>query len=168
MPIYVAYILGVILAIAGTVAALILITPEKKRAGLNKFFQCVHDLLNFKEFLLEKILKVIYIFLTFYCIASGFFMLFSSYSSYRFRSAALSGLLLMILGPIAVRLFYELLILSIRCLKSIIQINAKMPNNTMQNTSSIPEKMVYCPYCGAYYDQNKGNCPNGCTEHLEK
>lgn len=135
MPVKVALIIGTIFAIIATVLIMILVTPESKRNTLNKFFQVLADIFNFKSLLIEKILKCLYILSTLFCLFTGFFMLFSGYSydfgfySTGFQSAALEGLLLMILGPIIVRIVYEGMMLTIIIVKNIIQINNKMPAN---------------------------------------
>lgn len=177
MPLIVAQIIGLVLAIAGTVLACIFILPEKKRASLNKFFQVVADIFNFKTLFIEKILKVLYVLSTLYCLIAGFFMLFSgvSYSaSYwggesSFHSYALYGLLTMILGPIVVRIVYELLMLAILMVQNIITINKKIPAPNEETPAAKTEepvpapKMLYCTQCGTQYDANKGGCPNGCN-----
>ena len=182
MPVYVAYIIGGILALAATILVCIFILPEKKRPSLNKFFRFVADIFNFKTLFIEKILKFLYIFATLYCIAAGFFMLFSgtytSSSSFwgdggsTFHSAALIGLLTMILGPISVRIVYELLMLTVILVQNVISINRKIPRPAeekpqapaaSQGEAPAP-KMVYCTHCGTQYDANKGGCPNGCQD----
>ena len=77
MPVLVAEIIGIVVAIAGTVLAFIFLLPEKKRTSLNKFFQVIADIFNFKILFIEKILKALYIFVTLFCVVCGFFMLFS-------------------------------------------------------------------------------------------
>ncbi len=135
MPVNVAIIIGTIFAIIATVLIMILVTPESKKNTLNKFFQVLADIFNFKSLLIEKILKCLYILSTLFCLFTGFFMLFSGYSydfgfySTGFHSVALEGILLMILGPILVRIVYEGMMLTIIIVKNVIQINGKMPSN---------------------------------------
>ena len=88
-----------------------------------------------------------------------------------FHSTALVGLLTMILGPISVRIFYELLMLIIIIAQNVISINKKIPGNAEakpQEPAASQEtpapKMVYCTHCGTQYDANKGGCPNGCQD----
>lgn len=127
MPPYVAYILAIITAIAGTVVAFILIVPDKKRDGLNKFFKILHDIFNFKQLLIEKILKALYIFSTIYVIVLGVFYLITVQPGYS-RSFYMGGygLLLIVLGPIVVRVVYEALMLGVLLVKNAIEINNKM------------------------------------------
>ena len=174
MGITTALILGLIIAIGCTIAACILIVPEKKRASLNKFWMVMHDIFNFKDLLLEKILKVLYVFSTLFCIAFGFFMLFSGYRSFwdgSFHSYALQGFLVMILGPIFTRISYEFLMMTILLVKNTMSINNKLSGKAVKKEEPVAvaaaaekaePKMVFCPACGTRYDANSGGCPNGC------
>ena len=67
------YILSAIFSIAATVLAFIFITPEAKRNTLNKFGKFLHDILNFKSLLIEKLLKGAYILSTAFVLFYGFF-----------------------------------------------------------------------------------------------
>ena len=69
-------IIATILAIIATVAAFILVVPESKREKLGRFGKFLHDAVNFKFLIVEKILQALYIFVTAYLILCGFFMLF--------------------------------------------------------------------------------------------
>ena len=84
---------------------------------------------------IEKILQFFYILATAYTIIGGFFTLFTfetrySYYSYSSRTEWVGywGFVMMILGPIAVRIAYEVLMLAIIAIKNIIQINNKLKN----------------------------------------
>ena len=178
MPVYVAVILGAIFALASTILAVIFITPESKRSTLNNFFKFVHDLFNFKFLIIEKILKFLYIFSTCYCIMVGFFMLFSveRFGSYYSQSYALPGLLVMVLGPVAVRIVYEGIMMFILLVKNVIQINNKLKSNTDGNpapdnpifANPVPEQPVepepaeparrFCTQCGAPYEEGQNVC----------
>lgn len=116
-------ILGIILAVAATVLAFIFIIPEKKYATLPKFFRIVADIFNFKNLMIETILRALYIFFTCYAIISGFFTLFSSF---------LGGLIVMVLAPIGIRFVFELLMMAILAVKNIISINQKLKNQNEQ------------------------------------
>lgn len=118
-------IIALLLAIAATVLAFIFIVPEKKRDKLGKFGKFLHDTCNFKYLIIEKILQALYIFATALTILIGFFMLFcSDWNGWMGGK----GILLMILGPIAVRLSYELVMLAVLAVKNIISINNKLRN----------------------------------------
>ena len=119
-------IIATILAIIATVAAFILVVPESKREKLGRFGKFLHDAVNFKFLIVEKILQALYIFFTALVIFIGFFMLFCSDWSGSWMGG--KGILIMILGPIAVRLSYELIMLAVLVVKNVIAINNKLRN----------------------------------------
>lgn len=173
-------ILAAILALCGVVALYILVLPERRRAGLPKFFQVVHDIFNFKHLLLEVILKFLYVFSTLFVILCGFFLLFGvSYGRYGYHEDTfLIGLAVMVLGPIVLRLIYEFLMMTILLVKNVIQINKKLGGTTSTTepassfdsfgSYSAPKApqapkapdYTFCSQCGTRYDRNQGHCPN--------
>lgn len=180
MTITAAAIIGGIFAIAGTVLSLIFITPEKKKAQLNKFLAFIHDLFNFKYLFLEKVLKTLYILSTLFCICFGFFALFSGvryggyYGPSRFHSFAGVGLLVMILGPIIVRITYEGIMLFILLVKNTIQINNKLKDSSSDSdpfeaaapAPAAEPSYAFCPKCGTRYEQGLDKCPS-CGNELK-
>lgn len=138
-------IIALLLAIAATVLAFIFIVPEKKRDKLGKFGKFLHDTCNFKYLIIEKILQALYIFFTAMVILIGFFMLFcSDWNGWMGGK----GILLMILGPIAVRLSYELIMLAVLAVKNIISINNKLRN---QN-EGVARKDIFDPNMSSLRD----------------
>lgn len=127
MPVGVAVVLGVLVAVAATVLAYIFVLPDSRRASLPKFFRLVADFFNFKYLVLEKVLKALYIFNTLACIGIGFCMLFSviRYGWYGPVYIGYWGLIVMILGPVLVRLIYEGMMLIILLVKNTIELNQK-------------------------------------------
>lgn len=142
-------VVGALGAIALTVLTLVFIIPEKKRAGLNKVFAWLHDVLNFKTLFIEKILKALYALCTFACIAIGACWMFgieiyrySGYNDYyadEFNWMGGWGILLMILGPIAVRIAYEIIMMFILLVKNTIEINNKMKSENNEPAPAIKE-----------------------------
>ena len=140
-------IIGIFLALAATILVCIFIVPEKKRAKLGSFGKFLHDLCNFKFLIVEKIFQFFYILATAYCLIGGFLMLFQVetiyhyglYNSYTTTEwVGYRGLLVMILGPIAVRIGYELFMLVIIAIKNIIQINNKLKNQNEDEKKDAP------------------------------
>ena len=132
------YILAACLALPAAVLAFIFIVPEKKREKMGKFGKLLHDICNFKFLIIEKIFQFFYVLSTAFCFISGFFMLFwvERYSWYYGSSSVWMGyygLLVMILGPIAVRIAYESMMLVLIAIKNIIQINNKLKNQNEDN-----------------------------------
>lgn len=164
-------IIAAILAIAASVLTFIYILPESKRPKLNGFFKKIADIFNFKSLLIEKIIKFTYVLVTLFTILYGFFMLFMQTFG---QSLALAGILVMILGPIAIRLAYEMTMMFIILLKNVIEINNKTPEITAKdaNTSKIfdePEKTkeITCSNCNSIIaDENANFCPS-CGTKLE-
>lgn len=118
------------IAVVATILAFIFLVPEKRREKMNAFGRFLHDTVNFKYLLVEKILQALYIFATVYIFLLGFSLLFQSYFG---RWMGWNGLLLMILGPIVIRLVYELVMMGVLMLKHVIMINKKLKD---QNAGS--------------------------------
>ena len=154
-------IVALILAVVATILAFVFIVPEKNRKKLNAFGKFLHDTVNFKYLIVEKILQALYIFLTVYIILEGFFMLFNEYVGAR-------GLLMMILGPIAIRLAYEFVIMFILLIKNVIQINNKLKANDAKPVEDVFANPVveapaesasaFCTACGAKVEGDSAFC----------
>lgn len=123
-------IIAVVLAIAATVLAFIFVVPEKRREKLNAFGKFLHDLCSFKFLVVEKILQALYIFSTAFIILYGVLQLFNVYWTGASRWMGGTGLLCIIVGPIAVRLSYELMMMAILLVKNVISINRKLADET--------------------------------------
>ena len=122
MPTTMLIIAGV-LALVATVLAFIYVVPEKKREKLGAFGKFLHDTCNFKYLMVEKILQALYIFTTAAVIIFGVLMLFRTEYNYWTGDRIWMGgygLLIIILGPIAIRLSYELMMMAILLLKNVI------------------------------------------------
>ena len=166
-------IVALILAVVATILAFVFIVPEKKRKELNAFGKFLHDTVNFKYLIVEKILQAIYIFLTAYIVLSGFFMLFRVEDTWRgSKWYGGEGLLTMILGPIIVRLSYEFVMMFILLVKNVIQINNKLKGDEgtaakapvfeapVQKAPAAAEApaAAFCTTCGAKVDSDAAFC----------
>lgn len=160
-------VLGIILAAAATVLACIFLLPEKRREGMkNKFMEFLHDFVNFKVLFIDKLMKVLYIFTTCAAVLVGFFMLILGG-----RYLWYVGLMLMVFGPIVIRLVYEGMMLLIIGVNNIVEINNKLSRRHKHGCKGEEKKcdapapapepeMVFCMQCGTRYDKNQGSCPN--------
>lgn len=126
-------VLGILAALAVTVLAYIFIIPEKKRESLPKIFKIVHDIFNFKELYLEKILKALYVLCTVACVTIGLcwqlgFSVWESWYSDELNVewAGGYGLLLILVGPIVIRIVYEAMMMFVLLVKNTMQINNKL------------------------------------------
>lgn len=170
MPVNVALTIGAVLAICATVLGCIFIIPQKRVPQMNKFLYTLHTIANFKSLLLEKILKVLYMLLTCFCILGGFFMLFSTSYDYWYGGSNWNGgygLLLMLLGPILVRLVFESMMMFIILVNHVGELrrhfcdDSQDPNTPME--AKVKPNWIFCGKCGTRYDANAGGCPNGCA-----
>lgn len=170
-------VIAIIAAIAVAILSFIFLLPEKKRPTLNKFLRVVSDIFNFKSLLLEKILKFFYIVLTTFFLVFGFFMLFMQTWG---RSLAPTGLLIMIISPLVIRILFEASMMFIVLVKNTIDINKKLGNNnatsapsfdapkdpsspvaSQNDDAAIESNTKVCPSCGAQSnDVNSAFCTN--------
>ena len=114
--------------------------PEKKREKLGAFGKFLHDTCNFKYLMVEKILQALYIFTTAAVIIFGVLMLFRTEYNYWTGDRIWMGgygLLIIILGPIAIRLSYELMMMAILLLKNVISINHKLADQTGKGSGDV-------------------------------
>ena len=182
-------ILALILAIAATVLAFVFILSKKGRSSQKPFVKFLVNVCDFRSLIIEKILKALYIFSTAFTILYGFLGIFN-FGSYMYGVTLLQSLLTMIIGPIVVRIIYELIMLAVLAVKNIIQINNKLSKLTGDDASAnvnfdtdlsdlkkyapaqpaapaaapvaapAQPHTVYCEKCGTPYDENAGGCPN--------
>ena len=191
-------ILATLATIVFTILAYIFIIPDKKRQKLGKFFKFVHDWLNMKSLIIEKIIRFFYVLSTISVLCTGFFMLFwvqevydwDPYYGYVVENQWMgwAGLLCMIIGPVLIRICYELIMMALLLVKNVIQINNKLKDQyeEVQAAPAKPAKPTpaapvapaapvvsaepvapapaapaakFCTRCGANLDEN-GTCPN--------
>ena len=118
MPVILALIIGIIIAVIGTVLMYMFVIPDRCRDRLPAFLQFIHDIVNFKTMLLEDVIKILYVFLTLGCIITGILLLFGS--------TYWIGLIVLIIGPLVLRIIYEMIMLFVLQVQNVISINRKM------------------------------------------
>lgn len=128
-----AVVLGVVCAIVLTVLLYVYVIPESKNGKLGKFLQFLHDFFRFRKLYIEAILRFLYVLTTMLCICTGFFMLFGR--------TFFAGLALMILGPVVVRLAYELVMLVIILVTNVIAINRKIGREGGKTAEFVDENL---------------------------
>ncbi len=114
-------VLALIIAAILTIIIFALVLPENKKEKLPKFFKWLADIFNFKSLLLEKILKFLYILSTIFCIVMGLIMLFwfqTNWGMGGYTWKGWWGLIVMIGGPIGLRIIYEIIMLFIILVKN--------------------------------------------------
>ena len=181
------YTLAGIMGLAATILAYIFIVNKKNIK--NKFFKFLHDLFNFKDLWLEKVMKFLYVLSTLTGILYGFFTLFQvekiyvydgynyhTYTSmyhYEYEWVGYWGFVIMIAAPIVIRLMYEAIMMFILLVKNTIEINNKLEGKAVEapkapvapKAPAAPaapavNKPRFCKACGAQVDPN-GKC-TGC------
>ena len=164
----VASALSIVLSIIVTVVGIVFFLPPKNKEKFGKVFSKFHDFFNFKTLIVDYVLKGLYILSTAMCIIGGFLTIFTVRTYYtttgtmfntsREAHTSLSvdnlgtGILIMILGPILVRIIYELIMLTIVGVKNIIEINKKMdcckgeePKTETEEPTFVEEPTVSAP-----------------------
>ena len=127
--------IGIAATIVLTILAYKFIIPEKKRAGLNKLGQFLHDVFNFKFLIIEKVLQFFYVLATIACVCVGLSMIFGV-TAYEWRDKIYSewyglyGILTAVVGPFAIRLSYEIAMMGVLLVKNVMQINKKLKAQT--------------------------------------
>ena len=119
--------------IAIAVGIMIYFMFVKDNKPVSKNLQKLKDLLDFKTMLIEPILKIVYI------IATVFIILFSfGFISINF----VSFLMILILGPIGIRIVYELMMINIMIWKNTKEINdnIKVKNNALPKSTKTTNK----------------------------
>lgn len=131
--------IALVLAITATVLAFVFIVPEKRREKLGAFGKFLHDACTFKFLLVEKILQALYIFSTAFVVLYGVFLLFNVEYSYWGGThwTGGMGLLFIFLGPVLIRLSYELMMVVILLLKNVISINRKLADQTGKDEGDV-------------------------------
>lgn len=133
----VAAIIAAIMAIGAVVVMFIFVMPKKKDGNLPKVLQILHDLAHFKKFYIGDVLKALYILATAFCLIYGLILLFGFYEvggywSTSLQSTAGFGLLIMIVGPIFVRISYEVSLMFVSLVQNTADINNKLKNQNPQ------------------------------------
>ncbi|MBP3729725.1 MAG: zinc-ribbon domain-containing protein [Lachnospiraceae bacterium] len=171
------FVLGLILAIIATILLYVFVFPKKREGSLNGFLKALKDFFDMKYLLIEKITKFVYILCSIYIFVVGFFLLFGS--------TILFGLLFMIVGPIVLRLSYEMFMLVILLVRNVMEINAKLKGSGKEKLSQFDYEMpsvsqsfsapqapaketgTVCPNCGKKLPEGALFC-NVCGTKIEK
>ena len=110
-------VIALVLSIIGGILVYIFFVSPKKENKLSSLFNWVKEFLNFDKMMIEVILKVVYLISTIFVILTSF-----NFIAYDFGLFFLT----LILGPIFIRLFYELILINICIWKNTTDINKKM------------------------------------------
>lgn len=142
-----ATVVGILAAIALTVLLYIKVLPARLDGTFRKrITQFLHDYFNFKELYLEVVLKAVFAVASISCITVGLlgatvgnvielvknveiaidYGYFGSWVWGQFFSNFFGGIALAVVGPLALRLVYELILMLVLLCKNVAEINRKL------------------------------------------
>ena len=145
----VSLVIGAIASVILTILLYVKVMPRKLDGTFaNNFQQFLHDYFHFKKLYLEEVLKFAFVLASVACVVCGVLLLisvdpygwYSSYSGWHSESTFGYGIALLLGGPIALRLSYELLMMFILLVKNVMEIN-----NTLKAASQESED-TFVPY----------------------
>lgn len=123
-------VIAVILAIAAGIMVYFMFVKSDK--PVNENLQKIRDLLDFKTMLIEPILKIVYIILTIFIVLFSFGLISTSFILF---------LIVLIFGPLTLRITYELMMINIMIWKNTKEINGNLnPKNTKKETKTQKEE----------------------------
>ena len=123
-------VIAVILAIAAGIMVYFMFVKSDKPVSVN--LQKIRDLLDLKTMLIEPILKIVYIILTIFIVLFSFGLISTSFILF---------LIVLIFGPLTLRITYELMMINIMIWKNTKEINGNLnPKNTKKETKTQKEE----------------------------
>ena len=126
---YAAGALGIlVVAVVLTALLLVLVLPKQKDGHLPAFFQLLYDLFTPKALMIEKLLQVLYVFLNCLTVIFGIAIFFNGFFA-GFGRIVL-GLVILVVGPVLLRVIHELLLLAVMQVKATREINQKLDRLT--------------------------------------
>ena len=125
-------VIAFIIAIAAGIMIYFMFVKDNK--PVSEKLQKLKDLLDFKTILIEPILKIVYIIATVFIILFSFGLISLNFVSF---------LMVLILGPIAIRIVYELMMINIMIWKNTKEINdnIKAKNNVLPKSTKTTNKV---------------------------
>ena len=125
-------VIAFIIAIAAGIMIYFMFVKDNK--PVSEKLQKLKDLLDFKTMLIEPILKIVYIIATVFIILFSFGLISLNFVSF---------LMVLILGPIAIRIVYELMMINIIIWKNTKEINdnIKAKNNVLPKSTKTTNKV---------------------------
>ena len=110
-------IISAVIAIAGTICIFVLLLNKKNEGKFKGFLGWLYDFLHFKKLVIELALKATYIGLAIFTTLCSFAAIGTNVGTF-FE--------ILILGNIALRLAYEMMILFVKICNNVSEINKKM------------------------------------------
>lgn len=124
-------IISAVLAIVGGIVAYILFVSKKNNGEYTGFVAWLHDFLNFKKYVVEIILKVLYLICAIFITLSSFSLIGTSVAGF---------FLYLILGNILARVSYELILMLITIVNNTTEINKKLSSKEKKESEKPTQK----------------------------
>ncbi len=161
-----ATVVGILAAIALTVLLYIKVLPARLDGTFRKrITQFLHDYFNFKELYLEVVLKAVFAVASISCITVGLlgatvgnvielvknveiaidYGYFGSWVWGQFFSNFFGGIALAVVGPLALRLVYELILMLVLLCKNVAEINRKLKTEEGETVEAEVETFEEAP-----------------------
>ena len=105
---------GLVTGFILTICVYLFLTTNRREKPMKGFFRWLRDFFTFKKIYIEAILRFLYILTTCIIFSFGFYRIFEK---------GWRGLIVMIAGPVIVRIAYEILMLGILAVKNLMEIN---------------------------------------------
>jgi hypothetical protein len=120
-------IAGVVVALVGTVLAAVYFFGPDKRSRFSGYALKLYSHVNFDRYIIPVILKFLYVFTALFLMVNGLITLFSSF---------FPGLLMFVLGPLAARIAYELIMMLFSIHDGIEETNRLLRGGAQQRPSA--------------------------------
>ena len=170
---YAAGALGIlVVAVVLTALLLVLVLPKQKDGHLPAFFQLLYDLFTPKALMIEKLLQVLYVFLNCLTVLFGIAIFFNGFFA-GFGRIVL-GLVILVVGPVLLRVIHELLLLAVMQVKATREINREAgpahrrcpcrqqgcPGDGNPDAARPARRADnHCTHCGTWYREGGGTLP---------
>ena len=169
---YSAGVLGILaLAVLFTALLMVLVLPKEKDGRLPAVFQMLHDLFTPKVLVIETLLQILYVFLTCLTVLYGIVIFFNGF--FTGIGNLVVGLLVLAVGPLVLRVLYELILLLVMHVKTVREIERKLdsglwtapsaaayaPEEKAEPAPAKNQPMAHCSACGTWYPQVQDRCP---------
>jgi hypothetical protein len=171
-----------IIAVLGGIMLSIIFLPKKNERSASRFYTALYNFFNFKKMLAETLFKILYMITSCWITLFALLLLiFGEGVNLRYRF--ISFMLIFIVGNILLRLVYEFLLVILVICRNIVEINKKMSNLQMNDSSSsggvlleneqpsnlkqeinadsgIQVGVVFCRNCGNQFNSTTSKCPH--------
>lgn len=125
-------IVSLLLAVIGGIFLYNTYFTKDKEHKYNGFMKIVYDLINFKITIIEPIFKVLYLISAIAITLSSFSYITENFFKF---------ICILVFGNLVVRLSFELMLLTLKLIKDVSEINSKMPKQKEQKKSSKKEEI---------------------------